>query len=60
MDEHKACLEQLESFEEILLKLQKNGLAPDPDVDAGLRQFFSFLDDSIVRHNLKEEKVLFP
>ncbi len=60
MDDHKACLKKLESFEEVLLRLQKNGLAADREVDEGLRQFFSFVDDGIVRHNLKEEKILFP
>jgi hemerythrin-like domain-containing protein len=60
MDEHNTCLRKIESFEEVLLRLQKNGLVPDPEIDEGLRQFFSFLDDSIVRHNLKEEKILFP
>lgn len=60
MDEHKTCLKQLESFEEILLRLQKNGLVPALEIDAGLKTFFSFLDNNIVRHNLKEEKILFP
>ncbi len=60
MDEHATCLKKLDMFEEVLLLLQKNGLVPDPKVDEGLRQFFSFLDDSVVRHNLKEEKILFP
>lgn len=60
MDEHKACLKELAAFEQVLLKLQENGLTPNQDVDKGLRQFFSFLDESILLHNLKEEKILFP
>lgn len=60
MDEHKTFLQTLEMFEEILSKLQIDGLTPDPKVDEGLREFFKFLDDQIVHHNLKEEKILFP
>ncbi len=60
VDEHKVCINKVEAFEEILLRLQKNGLVPDPEVDKGLKLFFSFLDEKIVRHNLKEEKILFP
>lgn len=60
MDEHKTGLKELDAFEEVLLRLQKQGLKPDKEVDEGLRRFFSFLDEKIVRHNLKEEKILFP
>jgi hemerythrin-like domain-containing protein len=60
MDEHDACLKELDAFEEVLMQLQKQGLKPDKQVDAGLKRFFSFLDEHIVPHNLKEEKILFP
>jgi hemerythrin-like domain-containing protein len=60
MDDHKAFLTALESLESVLVQLQENGLTPDRDVDDRLRNFFSFLDNEIVSHNLTEEKILFP
>lgn len=60
MDDHNTGLEELDAFEGVLSQLQKQGLRPDRRVDEALRRFFSFLDDRIVRHNLKEEKILFP
>jgi hemerythrin-like domain-containing protein len=60
MDEHNAGLKELDAFEKVLMQLQKQGLKPDKQVDAGLRRFFSFLDEHILPHNLKEEKILFP
>jgi len=60
MDDHKLCLEKLDLLEDILSQLQEKGLSPDPKIDEGLREFFTFLDETIVRHNLKEEKILFP
>ncbi len=60
MDEHKIYKEQLAVFESILNKLKESGLVPDPKIDEGLRAFFTFLDDMVVIHNLKEEKILFP
>jgi hypothetical protein len=42
MDEHDACLKELDAFEEVLMQLQKQGLKPDKQVDAGLKRFFTF------------------
>ncbi len=60
MDDHKNFEAALGTFEEALARLKENGLKPDKDVDEGLRNFFSFLDDQIVAHSLVEQKVLFP
>lgn len=60
VDEHRNSLQELEAFEEVHSRLRQQGLKPDKTVDQGLRRFFSFLDENIVRHNLKEEKILFP
>ena len=60
MDDHKNFETALGTFEEALARLKENGLQPDKDVDEGLRNFFSFLDDQIVAHSLVEQKVLFP
>ena len=60
MDDHKAFKTPLKNFEEALGKLREKGLTPDKEVDESLRNFFSFLDDQMVGHELKEEKILFP
>ncbi len=60
MDDHSSCLEELGAFEGILLQLQQQGLTHVAEIQQGLKQFFSFLDYQIVRHHLKEEKILFP
>ncbi len=60
MDDHKAVRKALDSFEETLGSLQENGLKPDADVDEGLRNFFTFLDDEMVGHQIREEKLLCP
>ncbi|NOG44972.1 MAG: hemerythrin domain-containing protein [Calditrichaeota bacterium] len=60
MDEHKNCIKQLDEFDSILNQLKEKGLVADPKIDEGLRNFFSFVDEKVVQHNLKEEKILFP
>lgn len=60
VDEHRNGLKELEAFEQVLALLHQQGLKPDQAVDEGLRRFFRFLDEKVVRHNLKEEKILFP
>ena len=60
MDDHKSIQIALSSFEETLIQLREKGLKPDKDVDEGLRNFFSFLDDQVLSHQQKEERILFP
>jgi len=60
MDDHKAFKAALTNFEESLGKLRARGLAPDKEIDEALRYFFGFLDDQMVQHEVKEEKILFP
>jgi hemerythrin-like domain-containing protein len=60
VDEHKSFEEPLKSFENALGWLRKNGLKPEKAVDEALRLFFTFLDDQMVGHHMKEEKILFP
>jgi len=60
IDEHEKFRGVLDSFENILNDLRENGLTAAPNVDSRLAEFFRFLDNEIVAHNLKEEKVLFP
>jgi len=58
MDEHQACIKELDDFEATLLHIQEKGL--DREVNGKLSQFFEFFDSHIVKHNQKEEKDLFP
>ena len=58
VDEHKITLAKLDEFEKNLLDIKKEGI--NKDRNSKLGEFFEFLDDKIVLHNLKEEKVLFP
>lgn len=57
-DEHRNTLEQLEVFENTLHEIRKEGINKERNTKLG--EFFQFLDDKIVLHNLKEERVLFP
>ncbi len=58
IDEHKNTMIRLEEFENTLLEIRKDGISKERNNKLG--EFFQFLDDKIVIHNLKEERVLFP
>jgi len=58
MDEHKRCVKELDAFEEVLIKIHKEGVKPE--FNKPMREFFEFVDNNVVSHNLKEEKILFP
>lgn len=58
MNEHKATLKKLEELEATLIEIKKEGINKERNKNLGA--FFEFLDDKIVMHNLKEERVLFP
>ena len=58
MDEHKNTMKQLDDFESTLSEIRKDGINKERNNKLG--EFFQFLDDKIVIHNLKEERVLFP
>lgn len=58
MDEHKTTNEKIDLLESALISMRKEGVNRQANKDLG--EFFAFLDDSIVMHNLKEERVLFP
>lgn len=60
IDEHKALTSVLNKFEEVLMNWRKNNWTFTAEIDAGLKQFFSFFDEKIPLHNQKEEKKLFP
>jgi hemerythrin-like domain-containing protein len=58
VQEHKACIKELDTFEQALLCIQKEGL--NKEADQHIRDFFYFFDNNIVKHNQKEEATLFP
>lgn len=57
-DEHKIILSELQKFETTLFEIRNEGINKERNKILG--EFFQFLDDTIVMHNLKEERVLFP
>jgi hemerythrin-like domain-containing protein len=60
MNEHKVFIGILDNFEASLIKWKSNDWFFSPDVDKGLKECFSFLDNKTPVHNKKEEKGLFP
>lgn len=58
IDEHKVTLEKLNDFEATLLSIKNEGVNKEKNKKLG--DFFAFIDEKIVLHNLKEERVLFP
>lgn len=57
-DEHRLISAELEQFESVLLEIRKEGVSKERNNRLG--EFFKFLDETIVLHHLKEERVLFP
>ncbi|MFZ1799778.1 MAG: hemerythrin domain-containing protein [Chitinophagaceae bacterium] len=58
IDEHKTTMIKIDELESTLLEIKKEGINRERNKMLG--EFFEFLDDKIVLHNLKEERVLFP
>ncbi|MBZ0243793.1 MAG: hemerythrin domain-containing protein, partial [Bacteroidales bacterium] len=58
MDEHKISLKKIDELEVALIEIKQEGINRERNKQLG--RFFEFLDDKIVLHNLKEERVLFP
>jgi len=58
MDDHKKMISALEAFEGVLLPLREEPV--NRSTLEGLTAFFRFLDEQIVPHQRKEEKLLFP
>lgn len=58
INEHKVTLEKITALETTLLEIRREGI--NAERNKKLSDFFAYLDDKIVMHNLKEERVLFP
>jgi hemerythrin-like domain-containing protein len=57
MDEHKACNEAINTFENTLNSLHTDGFSKN--ILEGINDFFSFFDESIIEHNRKEDNTIF-
>lgn len=60
IDEHKAFTYALSQFEEAMISWRKNNWIFTDAIDVGLKQFFTFFDENVPKHNQKEEKIFFP
>lgn len=59
-DEHKKFSGVLRDFEEALIDWRNNGWIFSDEIDRKFKNLFSFFDENVPLHNLKEEKLLFP
>ncbi|MFZ2906129.1 MAG: hemerythrin domain-containing protein [Cyclobacteriaceae bacterium] len=60
VDEHNEIEKELDGFEKSLLTFKENGWRLDEQLHKSITAFFSYIDGKVVKHQLKEEKVLFP
>jgi hemerythrin-like domain-containing protein len=60
MDDHKLFASELEKFEKTLIEFKKNGWKLNDENQQEFSKFFELMDNQIVTHHLKEEKILFP
>ena len=60
MDEHQKYLQELETFEEALIRFKKQRWQMDDKMNKTFSRFFTFLDNHILEHNRREENSLFP
>lgn len=60
VDEHKHATLTVDAFEKALVQFKTNGYQVDQQINEVFGGFFKFLDDELLPHNVKEEKVLFP
>lgn len=58
MDEHRNTLSKIDALEATLIEIRQEGITKERNKKLG--DFFAYLDEKIVLHNLKEERVLFP
>jgi hemerythrin-like domain-containing protein len=60
IDEHTQAKKELEAFEKSLITFKQSGWQRDKDIERNFSSFFAYLDNQMIKHHLKEEKVLFP
>jgi len=57
MDEHVKCIAVIGTFENTLNELHTDGFSKK--TLEGINDFFSFFDESIIEHNIKEDNTIF-
>ncbi len=60
IDEHMQAKNELEAFEKSLITFKQSGWQRDKDIEKNFSSFFAYMDHQMIKHHLKEEKVLFP
>ncbi len=60
MNEHEAVLKVVTAFEKGLVEYKTNGYKLTNEINEAFGNFFKCLDDDLLPHNRKEEKILFP
>ena len=58
VEEHQPLLGEVDSFENVILSIQKIGYTKV--ADSQLKHFLNFLDEEFIAHNRREETSLFP
>ena len=59
MDEHKFFTDELDEFEKTLIEFKNSGWKLSKDIEKEFSKFFEMMDNQMVKHHLKEEKILF-
>lgn len=59
-DEHKEAIERCDAFEKALIQFKEGGFYITREINEAFNSFFIAFDESIMPHNRKEEKGLFP
>jgi len=60
MDDHEKCIEQIIQFEKSLIAFKEQGYVLNDVINTAFSEFYQFFDNSIMDHNQREEKHLFP
>lgn len=60
MDEHEEYLEEIDRFEQALLRFKEEQWVMDEEMNEAFTRFFTFMDDDLLEHNREEERTLFP
>lgn len=60
MDDHCQYEQELDKFEEALIRFKKQQWHMDEEMNKTFGHFFTFLDNEIIKHNRREEQQLFP
>jgi len=60
MHEHEEVLKVIDEFEKGIVAYKNNGYNLTKEINTAFAKFFKNLDEEILPHNRKEEKVLFP